>query len=102
MWDVPDWIKGISSLGCGLRLNYYLNEQLKAVQKELGDLDHGKNEFYEIEDKIKTLKLTKEAKEKAESELKKLTTQAILIKQYLMTLKSIQMLTLINVKYLLI
>ena len=55
---------------------YYLNEQLKAVQKELGDLDHGKNEFYEIEDKIKTLKLTKEAKEKAESELKKLTTMS--------------------------
>ena len=55
---------------------YYLNEQLKAVQKELGDLDHGKNEFYEIEEKIKTLKLTKEAKEKAESELKKLTTMS--------------------------
>ena len=55
---------------------YYLNEQLKAVQKELGDLDHGKNEFYEIEDKIKKLKLTKEAKEKAESELKKLTTMS--------------------------
>ena len=55
---------------------YYLNEQLKAVQKELGDLDHGKNEFSELEEKIKTLKLTKEAKEKAESELKKLTTMS--------------------------
>ena len=55
---------------------YYLNEQLKAVQKELGDLDHGKNEFSELEEKIKTLKLTNEAKEKAESELKKLTTMS--------------------------
>ena len=55
---------------------YYLNEQLKAVQKELGDLDHGKNEFSELEEKIKTLKLTKEAKEKAESELKKLQTMS--------------------------
>tara|TARA_B100001123_G_scaffold415925_1_gene516973 strand:- start:560 stop:2962 length:2403 start_codon:yes stop_codon:yes gene_type:complete len=55
---------------------YYLNEQLKAVQKELGDLDHGKNEFSELEEKIKSLKLTNEAKEKAESELKKLTTMS--------------------------
>ena len=55
---------------------YYLNEQLKAVQKELGDLDHGKNEFSELEEKIKTLKLTNEAKEKAESELKKLKTMS--------------------------
>ena len=55
---------------------YYLNEQLKAVQKELGDLDNGKNEFSEIEEKIKTLKLTKEAKDKAESELKKLTAMS--------------------------
>ena len=55
---------------------YYLNEQLKAVQKELGDLDHGKNEFSEIEEKIKTLKLTKEAKEKAEAELKKLNSMS--------------------------
>ena len=55
---------------------YYLNEQLKAIQKELGDLDNGKNEFSEIEEKIKTLKLTKEAKDKAESELKKLTAMS--------------------------
>jgi len=57
---------------------YYLNEQLKAVQKELGDLEHGKNEFSELEEKIKTLKLTNEAKEKAESELKKLTTMSVM------------------------
>ena len=55
---------------------YYLNEQLKAVQKELGDLDNAKTEFSEIEEKIKTFKLTKEAKEKAESELKKLTAMS--------------------------
>ena len=57
---------------------YYLNEQLKAVQKELGDLDYGKNEFSELEKKIKTLKLTNEAKEKAESELKKLKTMSVM------------------------
>ncbi len=68
---------------------YYLNEQLKAVQKELGDLDSGKNEFSEFEEKIKTLKLTKEAKEKAETELKKLTSmssmsaEASVIRNYL-------------------
>ena len=74
---------------------YYLNEQLKAVQKELGDLDHGKNEFSEIEEKIKTIKLTNEAKEKAESELKKLTTmssmsaEASVVRNYLDWLLSV-------------
>ena len=43
---------------------YYLNEQLKAIQKELGSSEDGKNEFDEIEDKIKKNGLTKEAKEK--------------------------------------
>ena len=68
---------------------YYLNEQLKAVQKELGDLDHGKDEFSDIEDKIKNLKLTKEAKEKAESELTKLksmssmSAEATVVRNYL-------------------
>ena len=68
---------------------YYLNEQLKAVQKELGDLDSGKNEFSEFEEKIKKLKLTKEAKDKAESELKKLNSmssmsaEASVIRNYL-------------------
>ena len=55
---------------------YYLNEQLKAVQKELGDLDQAKSEFSELEEKIRTLKLTNEAKEKADSELKKLKTMS--------------------------
>ncbi len=49
--------------------DYYLNEQMKAIQKEL---DGDKSDFSDIEKKIKTLKLSKEAKEKAESELKKL------------------------------
>ena len=55
---------------------YYLNEQLKAVQKELGDLENSQDEFSELENKIKTLQLTNEAKEKAESELKKLRSMS--------------------------
>lgn len=50
--------------------DYYLNEQMKAIQKEL-DGDE-KSDFFDIENKIKKLKLSKEAKEKAEGELKKL------------------------------
>jgi ATP-dependent Lon protease len=50
---------------------YYLNEQMKAIQKELGDED-GKDELAELEDKIKKTKLSKEAREKATHELKKL------------------------------
>jgi len=74
---------------------YYLNEQLKAVQKELGDLDHAKSEFSELEEKIKTLKLTNEAKEKVESELKKLKTmssmsaEASVVRNYLDWLLSV-------------
>lgn len=49
--------------------DYYLHEQMKAIQKEL---EQDKSDFSDIEKKIKTLKLSKEAKEKAESELKKL------------------------------
>src|SRR6516165_9888867 len=50
---------------------YFLNEQMKAIQKELGD-EEGRDEFAEIEDKIKKTKLSKEAREKATHELKKL------------------------------
>src|SRR5262245_20741645 len=50
---------------------YFLNEQMKAIQKELGD-EEGKDEFAEIEDKIKKTKLSKEASEKATHDLKKL------------------------------
>ncbi|MEZ5891853.1 MAG: endopeptidase La [Parvularculaceae bacterium] len=51
---------------------YYLNEQMKAIQKELGETDDGRDELSEIEDKIKKTKLSKEARTKAEAELKKL------------------------------
>ena len=44
---------------------YYLNEQLKAIQKELGDTEDGRDETAEIEDRIKETKLSKEAREKA-------------------------------------
>ena len=50
---------------------YFLNEQMKAIQKEIGD-EEGRDEFAEIEDKIKKTKLSKEAREKATHELKKL------------------------------
>ena len=45
---------------------YYLSEQMKAIQKEIGD-EEGKDEFTEIEDKIKKIKLSKEAREKAKT-----------------------------------
>ncbi len=51
---------------------YYLNEQMKAIQKELGEGEDGTDELGQIEKKINTLKLSKEAKEKALGELKKL------------------------------
>jgi ATP-dependent Lon protease len=51
---------------------YYLNEQMRAIQKELGEKDEFKNEIQEIEEKIKQKKLSAEAKEKVDKELKKL------------------------------
>ena len=51
---------------------YYLNEQLKAIQKELGNDDDGKDEFQEIKEKISKVRLSKEALEKVNSEFKKL------------------------------
>lgn len=51
---------------------YYLNEQMKAIQRELGEADDGKDEVKELELKIKRTKLSKEARLKATSELKKL------------------------------
>jgi ATP-dependent Lon protease len=51
---------------------YYLNEQMKAIQKELGETEDGKDELAEIEEKIEKTKFSKEAKTKAEAELKKL------------------------------
>ena len=73
---------------------YYLNEQMKAIQKELGD-EEGKDELAEIEDKIKKTKLSKEAREKASHELKKLrqmspmSAEATVVRNYLDWLLSI-------------
>src|ERR1700742_4638616 len=68
---------------------YYLNEQLKAIQKELGENEEGKDETAELEAKIKKTKLSKEAREKATAELKKLRTmspmsaEATVVRNYL-------------------
>ena len=55
---------------------YYLNEQMKAIQKELGEGEDGRDEAGEYEEKIANTKLTKEAREKAMAELKKLRTMS--------------------------
>ncbi len=68
---------------------YYLNEQMKAIQKELGDGEEGEGEIAELEDKIGKTKLSKEAKEKADAELKKLknmspmSAEATVVRNYL-------------------
>ncbi|MBF5077932.1 endopeptidase La [Paracoccus sp. NBH48] len=55
---------------------YYLNEQMKAIQKELGDGEDGQNELAELEQKIAATKFSKEARDKAEGELKKLKSMS--------------------------
>jgi len=55
---------------------YYLNEQMKAIQKELGETDDGKDEGAEIEERIKKTKLSKEARDKVYAELKKLKSMS--------------------------
>ena len=68
---------------------YYLNEQLKAIQKELGEGEDGKDEAAELEARIKKTKFSKEAMERALSELKKLRTmspmsaEATVVRNYL-------------------
>ena len=68
---------------------YYLNEQMKAIQKELGETEDGRDEIAEIEDRIKNTKLSKEAREKAHAEVKKLRTmspmsaEATVVRNYL-------------------
>ena len=68
---------------------YYLNEQMKAIQKELGDGEDGRDELRELEERIKKTKLSKEAREKAEHELKKLrqmspmSAEATVVRNYL-------------------
>lgn len=68
---------------------YYLNEQMKAIQKELGETEDGLNEVDEIESQIKSLKMPKAAREKSEAELKKLrnmgpmSAEATVVRNYL-------------------
>src|SRR5215467_16223363 len=68
---------------------YYLNEQLKAIQKELGEGEDGKDELAELEDRINKTKFTKEAHDKAMAELKKLksmspmSAEATVVRNYL-------------------
>jgi len=68
---------------------YYLNEQLKAIQKELGEGEDGRDELAEIEERINKTKFTKEARDKALAEMKKLRTmspmsaEATVVRNYL-------------------
>ncbi len=68
---------------------YYLNEQMKAIQRELGDGEGGTDDATEYEEKIAATKLSKEAHEKAEAELKKLrnmspmSAEATVVRNYL-------------------
>ncbi len=71
---------------------YYLNEQMKAIQKELGDLDEAPNEVEELSKKIDEVGMTKEAREKAQAELNKLklmspmSAEATVVRNYIDTL----------------
>ncbi|MDF3024572.1 MAG: endopeptidase La, partial [Alphaproteobacteria bacterium] len=68
---------------------YYLNEQMKAIQKELNEGEDGVDELTELEEKIKKARMTKEAKTKANAELKKLrqmspmSAEATVVRNYL-------------------
>ncbi len=68
---------------------YYLNEQLKAIQNELGETEDGRDEATELEERIKETKLSKEAREKALGEVKKLrgmspmSAEATVVRNYL-------------------
>jgi ATP-dependent Lon protease len=68
---------------------YYLNEQLKAIQKELGESEDGRDEAAELEERINKTKLSKEARDKALAELKKLksmspmSAEATVVRNYL-------------------
>ncbi len=74
---------------------YYLNEQLKAIQKELGEGEDGKDELAEMDERINKTKLSKEAREKAQAEMKKLramspmSAEATVVRNYLDWLLSI-------------
>ena len=74
---------------------YYLNEQMKAIQRELGEQDDARDELIELEKRIKKTKLSKEARSKAEAELKKLrnmspmSAESTVVRNYLDWLLSI-------------
>jgi ATP-dependent Lon protease len=74
---------------------YYLNEQMKAIQRELGDGEDGKDETQELEERLQKIKLSKEAKEKVGAELKKLrnmapmSAEATVVRNYLDWIASI-------------
>ncbi|WP_374472864.1 endopeptidase La [Phenylobacterium sp.] len=74
---------------------YYLNEQMKAIQRELGEQDDQRDELIELEKRIKKTKLSKEARSKAEAELKKLknmspmSAESTVVRNYLDWLLSI-------------
>jgi len=74
---------------------YYLNEQMKAIQRELGEQDDARDELIELEKRIKKTKLSKEARTKAESEFKKLrnmspmSAESTVVRNYLDWLLSI-------------
>ncbi len=74
---------------------YYLNEQMKAIQRELGEQDDQRDELMDLEKRIKKVKLSKEARTKAEGELKKLrnmspmSAESTVVRNYLDWLLSI-------------
>jgi len=74
---------------------YYLNEQMKAIQKEMGDLEDGGSELDELAEKIRNAGMTKEAREKAETELGKLrmmspmSAEASVVRNYIDTLVAV-------------
>lgn len=68
---------------------YYLNEQMRAIQKELGDKDDFKNEIQELEEKLKALEMPEEARDKTEKEIRKLkmmspmSAEATVVRNYI-------------------
>ncbi len=74
---------------------YYLNEQMKAIQKEMGDLDDAPNEIEDLVARVKKAGMPKEAREKAESEIQKLkmmsvmSAEAAVVRNYIDTLLSV-------------
>jgi len=74
---------------------YYLNEQMKAIQKEMGELEDGSNDLDQLAEQIKKARMPKQAREKAESELAKLrmmspmSAEASVVRNYVDTLISV-------------